>query len=102
MATRAFRYHKGKLALHLLGSIAFIVISFVLIFKTHNLYSQVFFAFGGLFFGAVAVFLGALFYSIPHFGRKSTLVLSSGILAASIFIFSIVNSASSNDAGGAS
>ncbi|EOD52626.1 Sugar transporter conserved site [Neofusicoccum parvum] len=46
--------------------------------------------------GIFGVALGALLYNVPHVGRKWTMVISSGLMGASIFIFSAVNSEASN------
>lgn len=46
--------------------------------------------------GVFGVALGALCYNIPHVGRKWTMVISAGLMGASIFIFSAVNSSASN------
>jgi hypothetical protein len=46
--------------------------------------------------GIVGVLLGALLYNIPHVGRKYTMMLSSGLMGASIFIYSTVNTQASN------
>lgn len=40
--------------------------------------------------------LGSLMYALPTVGRKWTMVLSSGLMGASIFIFSAVNNEASN------
>ncbi|KAF2249357.1 hypothetical protein BU26DRAFT_540639 [Trematosphaeria pertusa] len=46
--------------------------------------------------GTVGVPLGTLLYRTPHVGRKYTMVLSSALMAISIFIFSTINTAASN------
>ncbi|KAF2661078.1 MFS general substrate transporter [Lophiostoma macrostomum CBS 122681] len=46
--------------------------------------------------GILGVMLGALLYRTPLFGRKYTMVLSSALMAISIFVFSTVNSTASN------
>ncbi|KAK5018084.1 major facilitator superfamily domain-containing protein [Cryomyces antarcticus] len=46
--------------------------------------------------GTVGVVIGALMYGVPRVGRKWTMVLSSGLMGASIFIFSAVNDEKSN------
>ncbi|KAF2202258.1 MFS general substrate transporter [Delitschia confertaspora ATCC 74209] len=46
--------------------------------------------------GIFGVLLGALLYRTPHFGRKWTMVISSGLMGASIFVFSTVNTAATN------
>lgn len=46
--------------------------------------------------GIVGVLLGVLCYDLPKFGRKWTMVVSSGLMGASLFIFSTVNSQASN------
>ncbi|TID13026.1 membrane transporter [Venturia nashicola] len=46
--------------------------------------------------GIVGVLIGGLCYHLPHIGRKYTMMLSSGLMGASIFIFSAVNSRASN------
>ncbi|KAF2722605.1 MFS general substrate transporter [Polychaeton citri CBS 116435] len=46
--------------------------------------------------GIVAVMIGALMYRVPSVGRKWTMVISSGLMGASIFIYSTVNSLASN------
>lgn len=46
--------------------------------------------------GIIGVLLGGLCYHIPHIGRKYTMMISSGLMGASIFIFSTVNSRASN------
>jgi len=46
--------------------------------------------------GIVGVVLGSLMYNVPNVGRKWTMVISSGLMGASIFIFSAVNTEASN------
>lgn len=46
--------------------------------------------------GIVGVMLGALMYAVPVVGRKWAMVVSSGLMGASIFIFSAVNDEASN------
>lgn len=46
--------------------------------------------------GIAGVLLGGLMYAAPHVGRKWTMVISSGLMGASIFIFSAVNTEASN------
>ncbi|KAF2233167.1 MFS general substrate transporter [Viridothelium virens] len=46
--------------------------------------------------GVVGVMLGAVLYQIPNVGRKWTMVISSGLMGASIFIFSAINDEKSN------
>ncbi|KAF2428117.1 MFS general substrate transporter [Tothia fuscella] len=46
--------------------------------------------------GIVAVVLGSVMYNVPAIGRKWTMVISSGLMGASIFIFSTVNTQASN------
>ncbi|ORY16955.1 major facilitator superfamily domain-containing protein [Clohesyomyces aquaticus] len=46
--------------------------------------------------GTVGVLLGSLLYRTPTLGRKYTMMLSSALMAISIFVFSTVNSAASN------
>ncbi|KAK4993810.1 hypothetical protein LTR50_000023 [Elasticomyces elasticus] len=46
--------------------------------------------------GIVGVVLGTMMYAIPAIGRKWTMVISSGLMGASIFIFSAVNNEASN------
>lgn len=46
--------------------------------------------------GIVGVVLGAMMYRVPHIGRKLTMMISSGLMGASIFIFSTVNTEASN------
>jgi len=46
--------------------------------------------------GIVSVLIGGILYHLPHIGRKYTMVISSGLMGASIFIFSTVNSRASN------
>jgi len=46
--------------------------------------------------GIVGVLLGSLMYGIPAIGRKWAMVISSGLMGASIFIFSAVNDEASN------
>jgi len=46
--------------------------------------------------GIVGVLLGGLMYNVPAVGRKYTMVISSALMATSIFIFSAVNSEASN------
>ena len=46
--------------------------------------------------GIFGVLLGGLMYGVPAIGRKWTMVISSGLMGASIFIFSAVNNESSN------
>ena len=46
--------------------------------------------------GIVGVLIGSLMYNLPFFGRKWTMVLSSGLMGAALFIFSAINSEASN------
>ena len=46
--------------------------------------------------GTVGVLLGVLCYDIPGMGRKWTMVISSGLMAASLFIFATITSEASN------
>ncbi|KAF2673622.1 MFS general substrate transporter [Microthyrium microscopicum] len=46
--------------------------------------------------GIVGVLIGAFMYNVPAIGRKWTMVLSSGLMGASIFIFSTVNTQAAN------
>lgn len=46
--------------------------------------------------GTVGVLLGSLLYRVPSIGRKWTMVFSSGLMGASIFIYSTVNDEASN------
>ncbi|KAF2480307.1 major facilitator superfamily domain-containing protein [Neohortaea acidophila] len=46
--------------------------------------------------GIVGVLIGVLCYDIPGFGRKWTMVISSGLMGASLFIFAEINSQASN------
>ncbi|KAI9713884.1 MAG: hypothetical protein M1820_000614 [Bogoriella megaspora] len=46
--------------------------------------------------GVVGVMLGALFYRVPAIGRKWTMVISSGLMGASLFLFSAINDEASN------
>ncbi|KAK5132664.1 hypothetical protein LTR08_008786 [Meristemomyces frigidus] len=46
--------------------------------------------------GIVGVVGGAMMYRVPQIGRKWTMVVSSGLMGASIFIFSAVNDEASN------
>jgi MFS family permease len=46
--------------------------------------------------GIVGVVLGTMMYRVPTVGRKWTMVISSGLMGASIFIFSAANSEASN------
>ena len=46
--------------------------------------------------GIVGVLLGVLCYDIPRVGRKWTMVLSSGLMGASLFIFATITTQSSN------
>lgn len=46
--------------------------------------------------GIAGVLLGSLMYGVPRIGRKWTMVISSGLMGASIFIFSTVNNQASN------
>lgn len=46
--------------------------------------------------GTIGVLLGSLLYRTPNIGRKYTMVVSSALMSASIFIFSTVNSPASN------
>jgi MFS family permease len=47
--------------------------------------------------GIFGVLLGAAMYRIPAIGRKWTMVLSAGLMGASIFIFSIVDTRAKNE-----
>lgn len=46
--------------------------------------------------GAVGVLLGSLMYRLPSFGRKWTMTISSGLMGASILLFSIVDTVPKN------
>ncbi|KAF2170409.1 hypothetical protein M409DRAFT_19231 [Zasmidium cellare ATCC 36951] len=46
--------------------------------------------------GIVGVVVGSMMYGVPTIGRKLAMVISSGLMGASIFIFSTVNSEASN------
>jgi MFS family permease len=46
--------------------------------------------------GIIGVVIGSLMYGVPRIGRKYTMVISSGLMGASIFIFSAVNNEASN------
>jgi len=46
--------------------------------------------------GIVGVVTGAMMYRVPLIGRKLAMMISSGLMGASIFIFSSVNSQASN------
>jgi len=46
--------------------------------------------------GIFGVLLGSLLYGIPAVGRKWTMVISSGLMGASLFLFATVNSRASN------
>lgn len=46
--------------------------------------------------GTIGVLLGSLLYRTPNVGRKYTMVVSSALMSASIFVFSTVNSPASN------
>ncbi|KAF2156054.1 MFS general substrate transporter [Myriangium duriaei CBS 260.36] len=46
--------------------------------------------------GTVGVLLGAMMYRVSSLGRKWTMVISAGLMSASMFIFSAVNSEASN------
>lgn len=46
--------------------------------------------------GLAGVALGAFFYNVPHVGRKWTMVISSGLMGASLFLYSSVNDEASN------
>ena len=46
--------------------------------------------------GIVGVVLGAMMYRVPAIGRKWTMVVSSGLMGISIFVFSAVNNEASN------
>jgi MFS family permease len=46
--------------------------------------------------GAVGVLLGSLMYRAPSFGRKWTMTISSGLMGASILLFSIVDTVPKN------
>ena len=46
--------------------------------------------------GIAGVLLGVYFYNLTRTSRKWTMVVSSGLMAASLFIFATVNSAASN------
>lgn len=46
--------------------------------------------------GIIGVLLGAWMYKAPAIGRKWTMVVSSGLMGASIFLFSIVNTVAKN------
>lgn len=46
--------------------------------------------------GIVGVLIGTLMYGVPSIGRKYSMMISSGLMGASIFLFSTVNSQASN------
>lgn len=46
--------------------------------------------------GVVGVLLGVLCYDLPGLGRKWTMVISSGLMGASLFIFATITSKASN------
>ncbi|KAH8785213.1 major facilitator superfamily domain-containing protein [Diaporthe sp. PMI_573] len=46
--------------------------------------------------GALGVVLGSLMYRVPSFGRKWTMTISSGLMGASILLFSIVDTVPKN------
>ncbi|KAI4153756.1 MAG: hypothetical protein LQ340_002111 [Diploschistes diacapsis] len=46
--------------------------------------------------GTVGVLLGVLGYDLPRVGRKWTMVVSSALMAASLFLFATVNNVASN------
>ncbi|KAK2615530.1 hypothetical protein N8I77_002277 [Diaporthe amygdali] len=46
--------------------------------------------------GAIGVLLGSLMYRLPSFGRKWTMTISSGLMGASILLFSIVDTVPKN------
>ncbi|KAI0513188.1 membrane transporter [Xylaria bambusicola] len=46
--------------------------------------------------GILGVILGALMYRIPSIGRKWTMVLASGLMGASIFLFAVVDTVPKN------
>ncbi|QIX02255.1 hypothetical protein AMS68_007772 [Peltaster fructicola] len=46
--------------------------------------------------GIVAVVIGTMMYGVPSVGRKWTMVISVGLMGASIFIYSTVNDRASN------
>lgn len=46
--------------------------------------------------GIVGVLLGVFCYDLPRFGRKWTMVLSSGLMAASLFLFATITTLASN------
>ncbi|KAF2223103.1 major facilitator superfamily domain-containing protein [Elsinoe ampelina] len=46
--------------------------------------------------GIIGVVGGAMMYRVPAFGRKWTMVIASGLMGASIFIYSTVNDEASN------
>lgn len=46
--------------------------------------------------GIVGVLAGVLCYDLPRFGRKWTMTLSSGLMAASLFLFAAITTQASN------
>ena len=46
--------------------------------------------------GIAGVVLGAMLYQVPSVGRKWTMVIASGLMGASLFLFSAVNDETSN------
>lgn len=46
--------------------------------------------------GVLGVLLGVLCYDLPRFGRKWTMVVSSGLMGASLFIFATITTFGSN------
>lgn len=46
--------------------------------------------------GVLGVLAGVLCYDLPRFGRKWTMTLSSGLMAASLFIFAAITTQASN------
>jgi len=47
--------------------------------------------------GALGVLAGAFMYRVPSIGRKYTMVLSSGLMGASIFLLSVVDTRAKNE-----
>lgn len=47
--------------------------------------------------GIVGVLLGAVMYKVPAIGQKWTMVFSSGLMGASLFLFATVNSVAKNN-----
>lgn len=46
--------------------------------------------------GIVAVVIGSMMYRVPHLGRQLTMIISSGLMATSIFVYATVNTQAAN------